>query len=89
MEKTYTKTEDGKLEVASTPEVVVSTNTYDISFLKQQLVRIQAQKDQQMTERDVEIADLMVSIAECSKLDIVETEEVVVEVTEEVVEEVI
>jgi len=79
MEKTYTKTEDGKLEVASTPEVVVSTNTYDISFLKKQLVSIQAQKDQQMTERDAEIANLMVLIAECTKLDIVEVTEEVVE----------
>jgi len=72
MEKTYTKTEDGKLEVASTPEVVVSTNTYDISFLKKQLVSIQAQKDEQMAQRDIELAEITVLIAECNKLDIVE-----------------
>jgi len=79
MQKTYAKTEDGKLEVTSIPDVVPTKDVYDLAFLKQQLVRIQAQKDQQMTERDAEIANLMVLIAECTKLDIVEVTEEVVE----------
>jgi len=70
MEKTYTKNEDGKLEVVSTP--TVKTSSYDISFLKKQLVDIQTQKDEQMAQRDIELAEITVLIAECNKLDIVE-----------------
>jgi len=70
MEKTYTKNEDGKLEVVSTP--TVKTSSYDISFLKKQLVDIQTQKDEQMAQRDIELVEITVLIAECNKLDIVE-----------------
>jgi len=74
MKKTYTKNQEGKLEVTTTPEVVISTQTYDSSFLKKQLVSIQAQKDEQMAQRDIELAEVERLIAECAKHEVEDTE---------------
>ena len=74
MQKTYTKNQEGKLEVTTTPEVVISTQTYDLSFLKKQLVSIQAQKDEQMAQRDIELAEVQELIEECVRHDVEDTE---------------
>ena len=74
MQKTYTKNQEGKLEVTTTPEVVISTQTYDLSFLKKQLVSIQAQKDEQMAQRNIELAEVEALIAECIRHEVEDTE---------------
>ena len=71
MEKTYRKTEEDKLEVVKTKEIT-NTAVYDITFLKEQLISIQEQKEKQIAERDAELEEVETLILECGKLNIVE-----------------
>ena len=68
-----TKIDANTIEVVKTiPENVLSPTTYDYSFLKQQLVSIQKQKDDYDALRDAELAEVQGLIDEADKLGITE-----------------
>lgn len=81
--ETYTKNEEGNLEVTKLEVVEAKTATYDVGFLKQQLIDIQKQKDDFDAQRDVEIVEVLKLLAQCKRLSVVEKVELTKEVTVE------
>lgn len=66
------KIDDNTLGVIETkPAEILSIVHYDYTFLKEQLVRIQAQKDRDNALRDAEIVNIVNLLAEADKLGIV------------------
>lgn len=51
---------------------VNTTNSWTKTFLENQLAAIQAQKAQQIAERDAEIADVQFLLDQCNELYIIE-----------------
>ena len=67
---TSTKIDDDQISVTKT-ETIVTTTTYSYKFLVAQRVSILNQKAQQDAQRDKEVADVDVLLAECTKLGVV------------------
>ena len=67
-----TKIDDHTIGTQKVVPAVTTEVTYSYSFLKQQLVSIQAQKDRDNALRDVELAEVQALIAEADKLGVVE-----------------
>lgn len=77
--KTYTKTEDGRLQISEEKsEVVETTFTYD--YLIKQREAIEAHKARDIEARDAELAEIDELIAEAKKLKL---DDVVKDVIEE------
>ena len=91
MENTYKKISESEIEITKPEVVEAKTATYDVAFLKQQLINIQTQKDKDNAQRDAEIAEVETLLSECVKLKIKEVKEEVLPIEEEVlpVEEII
>jgi len=70
--ETYEKLDDSTIKVSKS-ETKEIEHTYDYSFLKEQLVRIQEQKAREIEQRDAEIAEVEALIAEADKLGISES----------------
>lgn len=63
------KLSDSAMEVTETKELV-TVNSYEYDFLIAQLARIKKQKEDEMAQRDAEIAQVENLIAEADKLGI-------------------
>jgi hypothetical protein len=100
MQKTFNKTEDNKLEVVETiPQEIIpekqETKQYDISFLKEQKIRIYEDYDNTVAKHATELATRQAEkdeidqlLVEADKLGITEAEEQVIpEEQEEITEE--
>ena len=71
MTDVFTKVSDSEIRVASTETKAVE-HTYNLNFLLEQKKTIQAQKDREIAQRDLELTEVNKLIAECGKLGIVE-----------------
>lgn len=69
---TYEKIDDFQISITKTIPVEVVTNTYDLTFLKKQVVDIQAQLDAYTLARQAELDEVNILITEAEKLGIVE-----------------
>ena len=67
----FSKVSDSEIKVIKTKTKEVA-NTYNYAFLLQQKKDIQAQKDRDNLQRDKELAEVNLLIAECIKLGITE-----------------
>lgn len=74
----------------SKEEVKTTATTYDYDFLVKQRESIQAQKAQQIADRDRELAEIEMLLGECDRLEVVAKPiEIIKEVDELVVVEAI
>ena len=89
-DQTITKKDNYSIQVTKSIPVIFE---FTPEYLKEQIVRIQEQKDRDNAQRDIEIAECEAYLAECTKLEVVEKpvveEELVEEVVEEPIEEII
>lgn len=67
----YIKLSNNEIKVIETKSEVVE-HTYNLNFLLEQRKTIQAQKDREIVQRDLELAEVDKLIEECGKLGIVE-----------------
>ena len=67
----FEKENDTTLKVIKAP-AEAEINTYDITFLKTQRETIQAQKDNDNAQRDIELSEVDNMLAQAEKLGIVE-----------------
>jgi len=72
IEPTYEKIDDFQLSMTKTIPVETVTTTYDLAFLKKQLVDIQTQLDTYTLARQAELDEVNSLIVEAEKLGIVE-----------------
>jgi hypothetical protein len=70
--KTFTKTPDGQLQVEET-QTIEKTHTFTKEYLTSQREAILAQKERDNEARDRELAEVDAYLAECERLEIVET----------------
>lgn len=68
----YVKIDDSTIQVTKESEVIVSAKTtvYSVDFLKRQELDIIAQRDEMISRKDAELAEVRVLLAECKKLGI-------------------
>lgn len=65
------KVDKSTIEVVETiPEAVLPAVKYNIAFLKQQLVDIEAQRERDNASRDDEVAKVQALLDECDRLGI-------------------
>lgn len=69
---TAIKVNENTLRVNKVIAEKVESNTYDVAFLKSQLVAIQAQKDMDNANRDKELAEVNALLELCNEQGIVE-----------------
>lgn len=78
MENTYEKLDEATLKVSKT-ETKTEEQTYTVAYLKEQIIGIQIQKENEMAQRDAETATFEALLAEAGKLGVKEEQSPVYE----------